>query len=46
MEEKCLNIDEVSMVWSDLWTDIDWRLVEEFIMIPKKAFADQSRSLA
>ena len=36
---KFLNIDELSMVSSDLWTDIDSRLGEIFMTIPEKAFA-------
>ena len=34
-----LIIDELSMVSSDLWTDIDSRLGEIFMMIPEKTFA-------
>ena len=41
-EVKFLIIDELSMVSSDLWTDIDWRLREIFVMIPKKKFAGLS----
>ena len=37
-EEKFLIIHELSMVLSDLWTDIDSILGEIFMMIPKKAF--------
>ena len=36
---KLLIIDKLSMVSSDLWTDIDSRLGEMLIMIPEKAFA-------
>ena len=36
---KLFIIDELSMVSSDLWTDIDSRLGEMLIMIPEKAFA-------
>ena len=36
---KFLIIDELSMVSHDLWTDIDSRLGEIFIIIPKKALA-------
>ena len=39
---KLLIIDEFSMVSSDLWTDIDSRLGEIFLMIPEKAFAGLS----
>ena len=39
---KFLIIDELSMVSSDLWTDIDSRLEEIFMMIPEKAFAGLS----
>ena len=35
-EVKLLIIDEISMASSDLWTDIDSRLGEIFIMIPEK----------
>ena len=35
-EVKVLIIDELSMVSSDLWTDIDTRLREIFMMIPEK----------
>ena len=41
-EKKFLIIDELSMVSSDLWTDIDSTLGEIFVMIPKKAFAGLS----
>ena len=41
-EVKFLIIDELPMVSSDLWTDIDSRLGEIFIMIPEKAFAGLS----
>ena len=37
-EVKLLMLDELSMVSSDLWTDIDSRLGEIFMMIPEKAF--------
>ena len=37
-EVKILLIDELSMVSSDLWTDIDSILGEIFMMIPKKSF--------
>ena len=39
---KLLIIDELSMVSSDLWTDIDSRLGEISLMIPEKAFAGLS----
>ena len=39
---KFLIIDELSMVSSDLWIDINSRLEEIFIMIPEKAFAGLS----
>ena len=39
---KLLIIGELSMVSSDLWTDIDSRLGEIFLMIPEKAFAGLS----
>ena len=39
---KFLIIDKLSMVSSDLWTDIDSRLGEIFMMIPEKAFAGLS----
>ena len=39
---KLLIIDEISMASSDLWTDIDPRLGEIFIMIPEKAPAGLS----
>ena len=38
-EVKLLTIDELSMVSSDLWTDIDSRLGEIFMMIPEIVFA-------
>ena len=41
-EVKFLIIDKLSMVSSDLWTDIDSRLGEIFMMIPGKAFAGLS----
>ena len=37
-EVKLLIIEELSMVSSDLWTDIDSRLGEICTMIPEKAF--------
>ena len=37
-EVKFLIIDELSMVSSDLWTDIDSILGEIFMMISKKSF--------
>ena len=37
-ELKFLIIDELSMVSSDLWTDIDSRLREIFMAIPGKTF--------
>ena len=36
---KFLIIDVLSMVSRDLWTDIDSRLVEIFMMIPEKTLA-------
>ena len=39
---KCLIIDELSMVSSDLWADIDSSLGEIFAMIPQKTFAGLS----
>ena len=39
---KLLIIGELLMVSSDLWTDIDSRLGEIFLMIPEKAFAGLS----
>ena len=39
---KCLIIDELSMVSSDLWADINSRLGEIFAMIPQEAFAGLS----
>ena len=41
-EVKVLIIDELSMVSSGLWTDIDSRLGEIFMMIPEKAFVGLS----
>ena len=38
-EVKFLIIDELSMVSSDLWIDINSRLKEIFMMIPERAFA-------
>ena len=37
-EVKLFIIDQLSMVSSDLWTDIDSRLGEIFMIIPEKAF--------
>ena len=37
-EVLLLIIDEFSMVWSDLWADIDSRMEETFMMIPEIAF--------
>ena len=39
---KLLIIDELSMVSSDLWTDIDSRLGEIFMLILEKALDDLS----
>ena len=39
---KFLIIGKLSMVSSDLWADIDSRLGEIFMIIPKKAFSDLS----
>ena len=39
---KLLIIDELSMVSNDLWTDIDSRLGEIFMIIPEKTFAGLS----
>ena len=39
---KFLIIDELSMVLSDLWTNIDSRLGGTVMMIPEKAFANLS----
>ena len=39
---KLLIIDELSMVSNDLWTDIDLRLGEIFMIIPEKTFAGLS----
>ena len=41
-EVKFLIIDELSMVSSDLWTDVDSRLGEIFMMICEKAFSGLS----
>ena len=41
-EVKLLIIDELSMVSSDLWTDIDSRLGEISLMIPEKALTGLS----
>ena len=41
-EVKLLIIDELSMVSSDLWTDIDSKLGEIFIVFPEKVFAGLS----
>ena len=40
---KLLIIDELSMVSSDLWTDIDSRLEEIFMMIPEKVLRQNSK---
>ena len=42
LSEVKLLIDELSMVSSDLWTDIDSRLGEISLMIPEKALAGLS----
>ena len=39
---KFLNIDQPSVVSSDLWTDIDSRLGGTLMMILEKAFAGHS----
>ena len=39
---KCLIIDELPMVASDLWVDINSRLQEIFIVITEKSFASLS----
>ena len=39
MEVKCLLTDEISMVLSDLWTDINTKIREVFFMIRKNIFA-------
>ena len=39
---KFLSADQLSLVSSDSYTDIDSRLAETFIMIPGKAFAGLS----
>ena len=39
---NCLIIDELSMVSSDFWTDINSKMGEIFMMIPEKAFAGLS----
>ena len=39
---KFLVIDELSMVSSELWTDVDPSMEEIFMMIPEKAFAGLS----
>ena len=36
---KLVILDELSMVSSNLWTDVDSMLGEVFMMIPEKAFA-------
>ena len=41
-EVEFLIIDELSMVSSGLWRDIDSRLGEIFMMFPEKAFAGLS----
>ena len=41
-EVKFLIIDELSMVSSNLWIDINSRLKEIFVMIPEKAFCGLS----
>ena len=41
-EVKFLIIDELSIVSSDLWIDIDLSLEKIFMMIPEKAFAGLS----
>ena len=41
-EVKLLIIDELSLVSSDLWTDVESILGEIFIMIPEKTFAGLS----
>ena len=41
-EVKFLIIDELSMVSSNLWIDINSRLEEIFVIIPEKAFAGLS----
>ena len=41
-EVKFLVIDELSMVSSELWTDVDPSMEEIFMMIPEKAFAGLS----
>ena len=41
-EVKFLIIDELSMVSSNLWIDINSRLEEIFMMIPEKAFTGLS----
>ena len=41
-EVKFLFIDEISMVSSELWTDIETRLGEIFMTIRKEAFAGLS----
>ena len=39
-EVKLIIIDELSMILNDLWTDIDSRLGDIFMMNPEKVFAD------
>lgn len=39
---KSLIIDELSMITSDLWIDIDSRLGEIFMMVPGKSLASLS----
>ena len=41
-EMKLLITDKLSMVSSDLWTDIDSRCEKIFVMIPEEAFASLS----
>ena len=41
-EVKLITIDKLSVVSNDLWTDIDSRLGEIFMMIPEQAFAGVS----
>ena len=36
---KCLVIDDLYMVSSNLWIDVDSRLEEILIVIPRKIFA-------
>ena len=39
---KVLIIDKLSMISNDLWTNIDSRFGEIFMMIPEKTFAGLS----